>query len=72
MIPSPARSLRPPRWPLVALICADLLLGASLSSGQSVPKERRITHREKALTTYDPFSAEELWTIIKIPPAPDS
>ncbi|MGY8654153.1 MAG: DUF7133 domain-containing protein [Verrucomicrobiia bacterium] len=70
MITSPARSLRPPRWPLVALICAGLLLGALLSSGQSVPKERRITHREKTLTTYDPFSAEELWKIIKIPPAP--
>ncbi len=37
---------------------------------QSIPKERRVTHREKSLKPYDPFSAEEIWKRIKIPPSP--
>jgi putative heme-binding domain-containing protein len=48
----------------ICLVCVNSL------SAQSVPKERRITYREKSLKTYEPFSAEELWKKIKIPPAP--
>ena len=37
---------------------------------QTIPKERRIRHREQTLTSYDPFTAEEIWKRIEIPPAP--
>jgi putative heme-binding domain-containing protein len=37
---------------------------------QSIPKEREITHREQSLQPYDPFSADELFKRIKIPPSP--
>ena len=37
---------------------------------QSVPEERQITYREKSLKKYDPFSAEEIWKRIPIPPSP--
>ncbi len=37
---------------------------------QSTPKERRITHREQSLKSYNPFTADEMWKRIKIPPAP--
>ncbi|MFT6618243.1 MAG: hypothetical protein ACJASX_001130 [Limisphaerales bacterium] len=50
-------------------LCFCLVFVDSLFA-QSVPRERRITHREKSLKTYDPFSPEELWQKIKIPPAP--
>ena len=50
-------------------LCICLIFVDSLFA-QSVPQERRITYREKSLKTYDPFSAEELWKKIKIPPAP--
>ena len=58
-------------------VTSSLLVGVNLclwiaapSIAQSVPKERRITHREQSLSPYDPFTAEELWKRIKIPPSP--
>ena len=47
-----------------------ILLAAAPLSAQSVPKEREITHREQSLTPYDPFSADELFKRIKVPPSP--
>ncbi|MCA9131998.1 MAG: hypothetical protein KDA45_02540, partial [Planctomycetales bacterium] len=52
---------------LVALICGPW---AAATHGQAVPAERRITHREQSLRAYDPFSAEELFKHIEIPPSP--
>jgi len=37
---------------------------------QSAPEGRVKTHREQTLRAYDPFSAEELFKRIKVPPAP--
>ncbi len=51
---------------LLALCCAV----AKQSQAQSTPKERRITHREQSLKSYNPFTADEMWKHIKIPPAP--
>lgn len=70
MIPSSVDPLATLRRPVLALIIAGLALGALSAAAQSIPKERQITHREKTLKTYDPFSAEELWKRIEIPPAP--
>ena len=56
-----------PKLCLLFLACFSL---ASVSHAQSIPKERQITHREKSLTPYDPFTAEELWKRIDIPPSP--
>jgi len=39
-------------------------------TAQSVPKERRIRHREQTLLSYDPFTADEIWKRIAIPPSP--
>jgi glucose/arabinose dehydrogenase len=44
-------------------------IGEAWSQG-SVPEERRITHREQSLTRYQPFSADEMWKRIPIPPSP--
>ena len=55
------------------LILAWLVLSpaASVSAwSQTVPEGRVITHREQSLKPYDPFSAEELFKHIKVPPAP--
>lgn len=58
------------RFLLLVGIGCMALMAAVPAHAQSVPSERKITHREKSLTSYDPFSAEELWKKIKIPPAP--
>ncbi len=55
---------------MAALGIGCMLSGTIQCQSQSIPKERRITYREHSLKTYDPFSAEELWKKIKIPPAP--
>ena len=47
-----------------------VVLAAAPLHSQSIPKERQITHREQSLTPYDPFSADELFKRIKIPPSP--
>ncbi|MEO2045394.1 MAG: hypothetical protein ABGX16_02340 [Pirellulales bacterium] len=59
-------------WLSQVILSAILLCSpfATPAVGQSVPKERRITYREQSLTPYDPFSADELWKRIKIPPSP--
>ena len=58
----------------IRLYNSCLLLFCCIMTGsawaQSVPKERRITHREQSLTVYEPFKAEELWKRIEIPPSP--
>ncbi|MEZ6153650.1 MAG: c-type cytochrome [Pirellulaceae bacterium] len=53
---------------LVALSCCGPW-GAT-AYGQAVPAERRITHREQSLSVYDPFSADEIFKHIEIPPSP--
>ncbi|MFM8986223.1 MAG: hypothetical protein ACKONH_09235, partial [Planctomycetia bacterium] len=40
------------------------------ASGQTVPEGREVTHREQSLREYDPFSADEIFARIAIPPAP--
>ncbi|MEQ8789604.1 MAG: c-type cytochrome [Pirellulaceae bacterium] len=57
---------------MLGLVLLAIAMGpdAAPTLGQAVPKERRITHREQTLKSYDPFSAEELFKRIKIPPAP--
>ncbi len=52
---------------LLVLLCVVV---ARQSPAQSTPKERRITHREQSLKSYNPFTADEMWKRIKIPPAP--
>jgi putative heme-binding domain-containing protein len=47
-----------------------LVLVAVPVVAQSIPKEREITHREQSLTPYDPFSADELFKRIQVPPSP--
>lgn len=49
--------------------CCMWLAIATEAAGQSVPAERKITHREQSLKPYDPFSAEELFKKIAIPPS---
>ena len=46
------------------------LTAAGPAWSQAVPEGRVITHREQSLKPYDPFSAEELFKRIKVPPAP--
>jgi len=57
---------------LAALLLTVLVFFSNTAPvvAQAVPKERRITHREQSLKPYDPFSAEEIWKRIKIPPSP--
>lgn len=61
--------MKPPPFTVsfVLLLC---LSGVRQGDAQSTPKERRITHREQSLRSYNPFAAEELWKRIKIPPSP--
>ncbi len=57
--------------PASTFVCVFLgLSGLTGVLAQSVPQERQITHREKSLTKYDPFSAEEIWKRVPIPPSP--
>ena len=61
------------REPLVIKLTCGLIVAVFAAApllAQSVPKERQITHREQSLTPYDPFSADELFKRIKIPPSP--
>ena len=65
------RTARPALSGVGGLLClVSCLLIAGPAFAQSVPEERRITHREKSLGGYNPFEAEELWERIEIPPAP--
>ncbi len=48
-------------------LCLSL---ASVLHAQTIPEERRVTHREQSLSNYDPFTAEEIWKRIEIPPSP--
>jgi putative heme-binding domain-containing protein len=57
-------------WSKVSCDLIVALFAAVPVNGQSIPKERQITHREQSLTPYDPFSADELFKRIKIPPSP--
>ncbi len=43
---------------------------ANVLFAQSIPEGRQVTHREQTLRSYDPFTAEEIWKRIKIPPSP--
>lgn len=54
------------------IICIALssLIAPPCLLAQSTPKERKITHREQSLKSYNPFTADEMWKHIKIPPAP--
>ena len=52
---------------LLATLC---LFSVRQGIAQSTPKERRITHREQSLRSYNPFTADEMWKRIKIPPSP--
>ena len=61
------------REPFVSNVMCGLIvaiIAAAPLHAQSIPKERTITHREQSLTPYDPFSADELFKRIKIPPSP--
>ncbi len=51
-------------------LCFYLILLATVSRAQSIPEERRITHREQSLMIYEPFKAEEIWKRIQVPPSP--
>ncbi len=53
---------------LIAITCCGSWVATAC--GQAVPAERRITHREQSLRAYDPFSADELFKDIEIPPSP--
>ena len=58
---------------MLRILCAIVVLCLSIVrqvDAQSTPKERRITHREQSLKKYNPFTADEMWKRIKIPPAP--
>lgn len=57
---------------LAALLVAFTCCGpwATMARGQAVPAERQITHREQSLSVYDPFSADEIFKHIEIPPSP--
>ncbi len=57
----------PPRFYPLFIACVSL---TSVLHAQSIPKERQITHREQSLTPYDPFTADEIWKRIDIPPSP--
>ncbi len=52
---------------LLTLLCFSII---RQGEAQSTPKERRITHREKSLRSYNPFIADEIWKRVKIPPSP--
>ncbi len=54
--------------PPLALLAASLL--PPPACGQAVPEGRVVTHREQTLKAYDPFSAEEIFKRIEVPPAP--
>lgn len=58
-----------PRPGLYVLFIAYYPLAIALYA-QSIPQERQVTHREQSLTPYDPFTAEELWKRLDIPPSP--
>lgn len=55
------------RLPLALLA---FLLPVPSVCGQAVPEGRVVTHREQSLEPYDPFSAEEIFKRIEVPPAP--
>ena len=55
--------------PIVHFQLLSLFL-ATHAWAQSVPPERRIRFREQSLHVYEPFSAEEMWKRIEIPPSP--
>lgn len=60
---------------VVPLATAALLNGVDAVRAQEAaatraPEGRKITHREQTLKEYDPFSADELFKRIKVPPAP--
>jgi putative heme-binding domain-containing protein len=61
----------PNRHSALAMACLVLAAGASAPAwSQAMPEGRVITHREQSLKPYDPFTAEELFKRIKVPPAP--
>lgn len=58
---------------IVAVLVATLICcgpWGGTACGQAVPAERQITHREQSLSVYDPFSANEIFKHIEIPPSP--
>ncbi len=52
------------------LIWAGFAAVSTNAAAQSIPAERQMLYREQALDVYDPFTAEEMWKRIKIPPSP--
>jgi putative heme-binding domain-containing protein len=53
-----------------ALLGATDAARAQEAPAKGVPEGRKVTHREQSLKEYDPFSADELFKRIKVPPAP--
>ena len=54
------------------ILCAGFLamLFVEAVLAQAVPEGRVVTHREQTIKAYNPFSADELFKRIKVPPSP--